>query len=433
MNKNRKRMILGGAALLLWIALFMGAASAELSSNLKMETVYSTRNPKLVASKTYVDDRGNPVIATDKGYATIRYSYTTRSLVSMIELLDEKGNLINGADGYAVCKTEYSVKRLAKQSYFGADGKPVTGPEGYHLQETTYNGGRHQTTWQYGPDGKPVGIHRITEYVRVGKIDRVASDTWYDVDNQLAAGPDGYARVEYEWSGRAKTRTAYIGADGKPFFYSKEKYATMTSVYRDGVIRETRYYGSDNEPIPGPSGYAYVLYTYPENGTARLAMYYNADGSLYYTKEGYCGMRRKLGVRNREVERIYYIDEGVRGPINDGYTRMEISYSKNGRVTLQKYYDENDRPVLAHSLGYASVAYSYINGKRLEWTIFRNEKGEIAPGKGGYAAIRRSYTDRYLTKIQYFAADKKTPAACKDGYATAEYVNNDKGKPIQTY
>lgn len=38
-----------------------------------------------------------------------------------------------------------------------------------------------------------------------------------------------------------------------------------------------------------------------------------------------------------------------------------------------------------------------------------------------------------MTKIQYLAADKTTPAACADGYATAEYVNNEYGKPIQTF
>ena len=69
-------------ALLFWLF----GAYAELASNLQVRTEYNPKNKKLVASKTYVDDSGTPVTASDKGYATIRYSYTSYNLVSEIEL-----------------------------------------------------------------------------------------------------------------------------------------------------------------------------------------------------------------------------------------------------------------------------------------------------------------------------------------------------------
>ena len=428
MRRRKLILILGCAAALLF--LLFGSASAELASNLKVRTDYNPKNRKLVEAKTYVDDDGNAVVASDKGYATIRYTYTTYNLVSKIELLDEKGKPVTGAEGYAVCTKVYTDRRLAEQSYFDAAGKPVIGPEGYSRQVTKYQNGKHKSTWRYDTAGNPIGTHQITEYEQVGQYERVSSDSWYDAENNLAAGPNGYARVEYDWSGKQKTRIAYFGEDGKPWYSTRDHYATMISKYKGGKIRETRYYDADGEPIPGPQGYAYVLYTYPED--SRLAMYYNADGSLYYLGDGTCGVKRKLGVRNRETERIYYIGEGKKGNNKDGYTRIAITYTKTGKVSKQKYYDENNKPVTVASLGYAEVTNTYQNGKTLIWTTYNDEKGKPAACKDGYEAVKRIYTDRVLTGIKYFRGDQKTPMACNAGYAEARYENDENGKPLST-
>ena len=182
---------------ILFSLLPVNAGVAELSTNLNQVVVYNARNRKLVESKTYVDADGNPVIASDKGYATIRYSYTSGNKVSQIEYLDTKGKPINSAEGYAVRKDIYRSKKLEEQYFYDADGKLVTGPDGYAWMKTRYLNGKHASTWRYDPDGNPVGWHRITEYAQISTFQMVTSDTWYDADGNLTAGPDGYARVEY--------------------------------------------------------------------------------------------------------------------------------------------------------------------------------------------------------------------------------------------
>ena len=281
-------------------------ASAELSTNLKVETVMVRNNNRLVSSKTFVDGSGNPVIPSDKGYATLKYSYTTGNRVSREDYLDAQGNPINNAEGFAAKTTKYSAGKVTETAYFDQDGKPVNGPDGYARQESKYRGRKHQSTWNYDQDGKPVngpdgyarqeskyrgrkhqstwnydldgnpvGTHRITEYYA---NNQVKSDTWYDAENNLLAGPDGYAKVEYKYNGRTKSRIAYIGEDGAPYYNAKEQYATMESVYKNGKIQSTYYYGADGNPVAGPKGYAYILYTY-QNKTV-TEMYYNADGSF---------------------------------------------------------------------------------------------------------------------------------------------------------
>ena len=180
-------------------------AGAELSTNLRVETVMLQNNQRLVSTKTFVDDGGNPVIPSDMGYATLKYSYTTGNRVSREDYLDPQGKPINNAEGYAAKTTRYSAGKVTETAYFDQDGKPVNGPDGYARQESKYRGRKHQSTWNYDQDGKPVGSHRITEYY---PNSQVKSDTWYDEENNLATGPDGYARVEYKYNGRKKSRPA---------------------------------------------------------------------------------------------------------------------------------------------------------------------------------------------------------------------------------
>ena len=96
----------------------------------------------------------------------------------------------------------------------------------------------------------------------------------------------------------------------------------MDSVYQNGKIVSTHYYGEDNELIPGPDGYAYILYTY--KGNYKTEMYYNADGSLYYDERDVCGVCSKQG---RHKDEYYLVGEGKRGKCADGYSRTIVKYN----------------------------------------------------------------------------------------------------------
>ena len=55
-----------GLVMVLVALLVIGQAGAELSTNLKIETVLTTNPKNKPATETYVDADGNPVIASDK-------------------------------------------------------------------------------------------------------------------------------------------------------------------------------------------------------------------------------------------------------------------------------------------------------------------------------------------------------------------------------
>ena len=300
--------------------------------------MYNSRNKKLVESKTYVDDAGNPVIASDKGYATIRYAYGTGNKVVRTELLDTEGNLITGNDGYAVITRKYNVKKLlTEQCYFDEKENPVTGPEGYARLESKYEYNQHLNTWQYDPEGNPVGWHRISEYGLSERYTKLMSDSWYDPEGNPMPGPDGYARVEYEYIGATLRKTSYLDEKGNPYYYAKAGYAIKDTTYEDRRLKETRYYGGDGELCAGPEGYARVTYTesWRDHMPVLLSMFYNADGTPYFNKKGICGIEQTTGLRGRIIEERYFIGEGIRGKSTDGYSRFVRVFNMKGKVTSQ--------------------------------------------------------------------------------------------------
>ena len=97
MRKRIAMMLLVIGALLM-----IGQGGAELSKNLKIVKVPDRKAGDKPATETYVDEAGNPVVASDKGYATIRYTYYPgTNWIKSMELLDADGNPVNGKDGYA--------------------------------------------------------------------------------------------------------------------------------------------------------------------------------------------------------------------------------------------------------------------------------------------------------------------------------------------
>lgn len=414
------------------VCLFAGTAWAELSTNLSVKIEYNKNNKQLVASRTYVDEEGNPVIASDKGYATITYKYGTKNVVKKTEFLDEKGNPVDCLDGYCTKVCSYSGTTLTKTSYFTAAGDPAMGPDGYSVQKIKYNEkGKHLSTWEYDTEGNPVNLHRITEYMGGNLPNAVRSDSWYDAEDNLADGPEGYARVEYAYSGKNICKTAYYKADGSLYYNPKTHFAIKEEKYEDFKSRELNYYGADGELAAGPEGYATAKYTYfaADVGNEKLTMFYNADGSLYFNQQGYCGFRRRLGKSNRVMDESYYAGEGIRGYCTDGYSRVTTDYTLQGDVSVQRFYDAEDNLMVVPNLGYAMVKNTYKN-QRLIQTEYFDENKELIRGKDGYAvAVYRYDRKACPAETAYYDADGKTLVACKDGYARIQYTC-DKNKQV---
>ena len=415
-------------AMLAVLLLIFSTASADMSTNLRIDAVKSPSG--LLTSETYVNDAGDPVIASDKGYATIKYSYGTGKTVTGIELLDTEGNLINGSEGYARIANVYNGKTRIEQRYYDKDGNLVNGPQGYARQETKGLWSDRRSTWEYDKDGNPVNLHRITEYTSYGLYRLITSDSWYDTNDKLAEGPDGYARVENEYLGAAVTKTAYLDKDGKPYYNAKAGYATLVREFEKSVERSLNYYGTKGERIPGPEGYSYALFSY-RNGIKR-SMWYNADGTLWYNKKGICGIEIAKNYRGQVVEEYYFTGEDQRGKSTDGYSGVNRKYSKYRKLAMEKYLDENDKQMVVESLGYARVLNTISNKKYKTREEYYDENNKLTINTQGYSIAIHKYDRGQLMESNYYDTDGKTPVNIKDGYARVTYERDEENNVVRT-
>ncbi len=409
--------------------LLIHTASAELSTNLGIQKTMN-RNNKKIESETYTDAAGNPVTADDKGYATVKYTYTSGNRISKTEYLDPSGNLTNSVDGVAQIIYTYAVGGLAKTEYLNAAGQPVNGPEGYALQETKYTYGKHKSTWEYDANGNPVNLHRISDHMK-NKPGLIVKDGWYDTAGNPAEGPEGYSWVEYGYAGTRVSRTAYYDVNGELYFNAGKGFAIQETVYENRNVKEKRYYGDDGELTAGPEGFARAVYSYhrKDNHSTTKIMYYNADGSLFFTEKGYCGIEQARTKWGTICDERYYIGENEqRGRSTDGYSRETRTYNMRGKLSEQRFYDENNKLMIPETVGYAMLKNTY-SGNYLTRTEYFNENIKPMIGPDGYYAAENKYIDRLLVKTTYYDTDGKTLINGKDGYARIEY-ERDKDKKV---
>ncbi len=404
-------------------------SQAELSTNLSIKTVMVGNSKKLVDHKTYVDSDGNIVVPSDKGYATVQYTYQGRVIIRE-DFLDENGYLIDCVDGYAYKVNRYKSGILQGVEFYDAQGNPANGPDGYAKQVITYLGRQHQSTWNYDREGKPVGTHRITEYMPYLNKNLIISDSWYDTENQMAPGPNGYARVEYGYDGRIQTKVSYYAEDGSLYLYKKAGYAVMESVYEKGLKKSTHYYGKDNQLIAGPDGYAYIKYSYQKDTVTE--MYYNADGTMFFNDSGICGVEKKQIAGTLTEENRYFIGEGIRGRCNDGYSGIKTVRNIRGKTVFIGYYDENDEPMIVEALGYAQMKNSYNRNLILQTTYFGTD-GKPICGVEGFAIVKNTIQNKEIVKTVYYDTDGKTITNGPAGYAQAIFKNQNNNVISEQY
>ncbi len=407
---------------LICLLLLSVQAYADLSSNLQVVREIAPVTKK-TTSETYVDAQGNPVVASDKGYATIAYKYNAMNMVSEKRFLDAEGNTVNCADGYACIQYEYYVKKVIRTAYLDAEGKYAMGPEGYALREVKHGErGIEKEAFEYDADGNLL-LHAVTEYVDEKHNNRVKSKAWYDANEQLTAGPDGYARVFYEYRNKEVIHVAYYNADGSLFFNEKDKFAEAEKIYEKGKLIEVVYRQGMGELAAGPDGYARVTYTYSKDGKETQIMYYNADGSPFYTKDGYCGIRQ-YQKNNQTMDESYYVEEGVRGNCMNGYSRTVIRYNLFKQITSQSYFDDLDQLVCPEGQVYAKIKNTYT-GQYLIKTEYFGEDDKRVIGPDGYAVAVYKYAKKRKAEADFYAEDGKTYINNNDGYAKVIYKYDD--------
>ena len=160
-------------------------------------------------------------------------------------------------------------------------------------------------------------------------------------------------------------------------------------------------------------------------------MYYNADGSPFYTKKGICGMEQLVNGRKKVVEEYYFTGENKRGKSTDGYSGVIRKYNKYGTIGIEQYVDEKNRPMMVEQLGYSKLRNTIVNKKYIVATEYLDTEGNRVLNKAGYAVMRNEYENKQLVKVEFFDTDGKTPVNTIGGFAKFT-LKMENGKPVVT-
>ena len=470
LNKMRKQVL--SFFLLLGILFAAACATAEISTNLRKKTTYTTGNK--IKTQSFVDRNGDIVMADDLGYATLVNSYTTGTKLARTEYFDAAGRPVNNSYGFSVKIIRYTMSKICEEIFLDADGNPAPGPDGYSRSESDWHvGKRHLETRYYDTQGNlfrssKQPARKVTEYPKngSGKWVKPLSETYYDAAGNMMRGPEGYARVEYEYykatslvikktyldangsmirgpegyaqveyeyiSGtKQPVRTTYRDAERNLYFYRKDGFAILEKSFKDGKAIREAYYGADGKLCSGPKGYAVVEREYRKSSKPTREAYFDVNMQPYKMPDGYYIVSRKYSLKGKVSEEAYFDAEGKPCLCKDGFHMKRTTYrSRDGKVTQEYYFGLDGKRMIHPTLGYAICINDY-DGNRLSRTTYYDTNKEVMDCAGGYAKIIYGFDkQKSPTGIRYEHADG-SPAIGPDGYAKAEYIT-DQDKRIVT-
>lgn len=227
--------------------------------------------------------------------------------------------------------------------------------------------------------------------------------------------------------------------------------------YRDGVISWIEYYDVDDNLILGPDGWAICVYTIDENGNYIGVDYYGEDQRSISCSDGYATAKYTLSGA-LVVKREYFDESGNRTLCSNGYAIVEAERSETtGYVTSESYYDVNGDLTL-HVDGYASAtqdiyddgslkkAYYDLNGNLTDETSFGYAISYSEIDENGFPK-KSTYMDAdgnvlYIMKFEYdggllmgesYYNEDGTPYLNDSGYSSIKFTYDSRGSQTGVY
>ena len=324
-----------------------------------------------------------------------------------------------------------------------------------------------------------------------GKVTQIE---WKDEAGNLVPGPEGYAKVRYNYKGSDITEM-YFDAEGVTCQSNEGSYGKKTtldgknrvtqieyldpngkrmlngmgygmlniSYYGFGEVRLVSYYGMGKHLVTVPKlGYAKVYNEYSYK-TMTLREFQDVNGNPVDCAQGYASVKQKLDKKSRVLSIRYDHANGKPATGPDGWFRCRFERDEEGRVTKVEYQDTSEN-LTDRGAGYAWEEREYdgdfvrvtrydMSGGKVAWadgvtTVARkeNEDGQITEerffdegGKAtvndlGVGGIRYSYDhDGRIEAVAYLDTEGN-PTACNKGYAGYRDTRDEDGATVsRTY
>ena len=231
-------------------------------------------------------------------------------------------------------------------------------------------------------------------------------------------------RYTYDLAGR-ETSVSYYDRDGSPNMGTRG-YASKVTEYDDlgNPVKES-YYDAEGRLTNNAQGYATVVYTYDDLGNLTNKKQYDVKAAnVRAVGDLYAYVNKVYDDSGRLVSEEYYDENDCYTNNQDGYAAHFISYSAGGRISEEKYLDDNYYPVAVGGF----TSRTLVSEDPEKGTYVMREVNEEADRETSYAAVLQTY-DRYDRAIEsrYLSADG-TPVVGPEGHSVVRREYNGRGK-----
>lgn len=422
-----------------------------------MEFIYDNNGNKI--KEIFYDSKGNISLISKGLFAIAEYKYDKSRRITEYAYFNEKGQPCYYDRDYHILRVEYDSKgNVTQYSIIGADGNPALSREGTGIIKYSYDEKNNQIQVDF-KDTKGKNVNQknrgySTELVTYDNMSNIIRREYLDMHGKPCVINAPYSDYNMFFS-FSTCRYDDRGNCIEFAYYDTSSKATkaMTYAYKYiqydnlGRVIEEKYKQFDGKLAQGGNHHMAILrYKYNKNNNyVSEVLFYDTDSilqahlyqneekghitrkeirdkdnklkSMYisgFTDIKYAIMTDSLNEYGLNIKRSYYDEKGKLGNTEEGIAILRNSYDQFGRITSQRVFDKNDKPVCGITMKFHKISISYNEKGLVKETAYFDENNHYVntPMLQGYCKEILNYDergdlDRNASKW-YYSVDGKT-------------------------
>lgn len=352
------------------------------------ENIYGKRyerDDKGRITKEYYLAQNDSVTSTTWGLGIKEFKYENDNLVEAVYLSPDDSPSYDDSDGVSIYTMEYDNKwgNLTHALHKSSDRKPmITKKQGMAGIEQKFNNeGQVVELYYLGTDGKPMYC--------------------------ISAGSAG-VKMEYDENGYTK-QSIFIDEIGKPV--NNDIIGGTIVKYendRKGNQLNVQYFDANNEPYETFYGYSKIVAKYDSIGNQTEIFYYNKKDALCAVEnmDDIAGVKYEYNDRNKIVKETYYDTSNQPAANNNGVIVTICKYDDSGNfLNSLRYCDADEKTLKLSNEGIAGSKQEYKDGYEVKREFFDEKEKTITSHKLGYAIYSAIYENGKVKEESYFDKD----------------------------
>jgi YD repeat-containing protein len=174
------------------------------------------------------------------------------------------------------------------------------------------------------------------------------------------------------------------------------------SYYKNGNIREIRYYNRDQKLSFNDEGFSIAQFDYDKNGNRIAATYLDPYGKAVNTFGGYAHRKwhfKQLDDKSRTHIKATFYDEDLKPKKHlEGYAKILFLLDEKGNMIEQSFFGLDDKAVLFRSSFFRASVLRDKLGNPIEERYFGLDDA-LKENAYGFSIVKRQYETKLMVPI----------------------------------